>query len=58
MFVSYHLGMGSAELNVVGVGADADMEGMLMPLAAANSGEAYHSAPDLIDPGALPALLK
>lgn len=50
--------MGSAELNVVGIGADADMEGMLMPLAAANSGEAYHAAPDLNDPGALPALLK
>jgi Flp pilus assembly protein TadG len=58
ILVSNHLGMGDVELNVVGVGADADMENLLIPLAAANGGEAYYAEPDLNDPQALPNLLK
>lgn len=58
ILVSNHLGMGDVELNVVGVGADADMENMLQPLAAANGGEAYHAEPDINDPQVLPNLLK
>jgi hypothetical protein len=58
VLVSNHLGMGDVELNVVGVGADADMVGMLQPLAAANGGEAYHAEPDVNDPSALPTLIK
>lgn len=55
---SNQLGMGDVELNVVGVGSEADMEGLLIPLAQANGGEAYYAAPDINNPQALPTLLK
>ena len=46
------------ELNVVGVGIGADMDGMLRPLAQASRGEAYHAIPDIADPKALAVLLR
>ena len=58
ILVSNHLGMGDSELNVVGVGAGADMENMLQPLAEASGGEAYHAEPDPNDPSVLPETLK
>jgi hypothetical protein len=58
VLASNKLGMGAVEFIVVGVGADADMEHLLQPVAAANGGEAYHAAPDVTNPGALPDLLK
>jgi hypothetical protein len=58
MLASNRLGMGSAEFIVVGVGAQADMDGLLTPVAMANGGEAYYAAPDINNPGALPQLLR
>jgi Flp pilus assembly protein TadG len=58
ILVSNHLGMGEAELNVVGVGADADIDNLLQPLAQASGGDAYHAVPDPNDPTAMSTLLK
>ena len=58
ILTSNHLGMGEVELNVVGVGADADIDNLLQPLAEASGGEAYHAVPDPNDPKAVSEMLK
>lgn len=58
MMASNLLGMGSAEFNVVGVGAHADIQNLLQPLAKASGGDAYRALPDVNDPQAMQRILK
>jgi len=58
MIASNLLGIGTAEFNVVGVGANADIQNLLQPLAEASGGDAYRALPDINDPGALERVLK
>jgi Flp pilus assembly protein TadG len=46
MLASNYIGLGDVEFNVVGVGADADIAGLLQPLAEASGGDAYYAEPD------------
>lgn len=58
MMASNLLGMGPAEFNVVGVGAHADIQNLLQPLAQASGGDAYRALPDVNDPQAMHRILK
>ena len=58
MMASNLLGLGAVEFNVVGVGANADVQNLLQPLAEASGGDAYRAVPDINDPQAMHRILK
>jgi hypothetical protein len=58
MLASNLMGIGPAEFNVVGVGAHADIQNLLQPLAEASGGDAYRALPDVNDPQAMQRILK